>query len=132
MLTDERLAEIRGRAEAASPGKWEGKKGITTAWIVDSKGHALLESYADRLLDDHDQTVADVDFSAHSRTDVPLLLAEIDRLRVERDEFKFAAEGMVAAFDRRPDDEPSNVTTVTQDSAMAVAQSILYGAEQIK
>lgn len=84
-LTSAELARIRERANAASHGPWEGKKGITQAWVVDTGGKAILESYDTRLLDNHDQTVADIDFTAHSRGDIPQLLATVDHYRKRED-----------------------------------------------
>lgn len=73
-LTDERLAEIRARADAATEGPWAADhteiyglhRGI---WIAECSREEWGEGDVDGA------------FIAHARTDVPDLLAEVDRLR---------------------------------------------------
>jgi hypothetical protein len=55
-MNDERLAEIRKREQAATPGPW---------WASPS------------------DEGADAQFMAHARTDIPDLLSEVERLKVE-------------------------------------------------
>ena len=94
-MTPERLAEIRKRCEAATKGKW--RHGFT-----DRSGVAEEDAYGGYIMqrkkspahvirggtDDWGIPVGvlkkeDGDFIAHSRTDIPDLLDEIDRLRKE-------------------------------------------------
>ena len=73
-LTDARLAEIRERANKATPGvwwPWAYASGSVSAWFVRS----------DTLLIANDLTEADANFVRAARTDVPDLLDEIERLR---------------------------------------------------
>jgi hypothetical protein len=55
-MNDERLKEIRKREQAATPGPW---------WVSPS------------------DEGADAQFMAHARTDIPDLLSEVERLKVE-------------------------------------------------
>jgi hypothetical protein len=74
-LTNEELAEIRKRAEAATEDPWfvEGK-------TVYSSGVLLAGTYPAMICDECDVTEAE--FIAHAREDVPKLLAEIERLKI--------------------------------------------------
>jgi hypothetical protein len=66
-LTDEQLAEIRKRAEAATDGPW----------TVSFPGAKVINAYGIGV-DNFDE---DAEFIAHAREDVPKLLAEIGRLK---------------------------------------------------
>lgn len=131
MLSDERLAEMRGRVEAATPAPW-------TAWYDSDEAEGVGKfdintpqqatgGYVFRMHDDHvvhvgvsvapdngvcianDRLVNrgydtdsgepvrqesvplkphDAAFIAHARQDIPDLLAEVDRLRVELAELR--------------------------------------------
>lgn len=75
-MTDEELARIRRRCDAASPGPWK-------AWI-EGRDHTSGSSMVQTGADDIEMwgaTEADHDFIAHARQDIPRLLAEIRRLR---------------------------------------------------
>ena len=86
-LSDEELAAIQARADAASDGPWRS--------MVEGRDHTSGDSFimigeGARRSDDmyvlretRPVDVTDQDFIAHSRQDVPRLLAEIDRLRHE-------------------------------------------------
>lgn len=94
-LTDERLAEIRARVEAATPGEW-------SYWTFDV--HEDWEQDNSPVVDgafirgpayypDPEATywrVGDAAFVAAARTDVPALLDEIDALRSENARLKAA------------------------------------------
>jgi hypothetical protein len=78
-----RLAEIQARADKATKGPWA-VNGLT----VIASGDGELEHLADYETlgdteEDFDQMLADADFSASAREDVPWLLAEVARLTVE-------------------------------------------------
>lgn len=75
-----RLAEIRAREEAATPGPWrvENNQQDLNRWV----------SSDDQTLDINfgylgNSTQNDARFVAHAREDVPWLLAELDRLTAE-------------------------------------------------
>ena len=83
----DRIAEIRARLEAATPGPWEAVKwedydhmnGYVETWDVEGPDH-----------DGDGNGQQDAEFIAHARDDVPFLLAEIERLSTalaERDAF---------------------------------------------
>ena len=73
-LTEERIAEIRGREKAATQGPW----------VVQDKGAIPLIYGPDgervAKVIDHQEDVA---FIAHAREDIPTLLDEGERLRAE-------------------------------------------------
>lgn len=84
-MTDEQLAKIRGRVEAASPGPWVVNVNGECVSIEDAESdETVCYFWADgvELSYPFDNYLLNSEFSAHSRTDVPLLLAEIDRLNV--------------------------------------------------
>ena len=77
-LTDARLAAIRERLAAATPGPWEARvevHGVSLVPLLTNKGH-LAFAYGDGWGDD-------AEFIAHAPTDVAALLAEVERLRAE-------------------------------------------------
>jgi len=77
MSREERLAEIRGRCAAATPGPWVVGSRRSYDWpafvIRDMAGPTDDEVGADRL------------FIENSRDDIPFLLSEVDCLTAERD-----------------------------------------------
>jgi hypothetical protein len=75
-LTSAQIAEIKARTEAATPGPWHFEQyepfpGDVAFEVVDTE----MITVADNVLQ------RDVSFFAHSRTDIPALLAEVERLR---------------------------------------------------
>ncbi|WP_439681088.1 hypothetical protein [Embleya sp. MST-111070] len=98
MLSDDELAAIERRAAAAAPGPW-------LAWL-ETRGGIGGESFIQLRPDaDEDDEIyvrryiagrevnspsteldADIDFIAAARQDVPLLIAEVKRLREELSE----------------------------------------------
>lgn len=81
METTERLdlSAIKERYEAAAPGPWK--------WNADDDMYRCDGLYTGRVpVIWHDQgwvavELADAEFVAHARTDVPALVAEVERLR---------------------------------------------------
>lgn len=69
-MTDEDLQAIRMRAEAATPGPW-----------VKDNDSPIVRGPEMILYDEGGHSDPDADFIAAARTDVPALLAEVDRLR---------------------------------------------------
>lgn len=77
-MTPEEIAEIKARAEAATPGAW--------SILIHEPSLSRMVVSNDRTLDIDfgyvgNRTEADAEFVAHARTDVPTLLAEVERLR---------------------------------------------------
>lgn len=76
ILTDDEIAEIGRRCDAATPGPWrsyiEGREQMSGSDFIQTAGEDIYLSGA---------THADQDFIAAARTDVPRLLAEILRLK---------------------------------------------------
>ncbi|MEE4545264.1 hypothetical protein V2S66_25255 [Streptomyces sp. V4-01] len=77
-LSPEQLAEIRARMDAAAPGPWE----TDTYAEYDSSTSIGVANASDLWIVPLQQLdPADAAFIAAARTDVPALLAEVDRLR---------------------------------------------------
>jgi hypothetical protein len=94
-MNDERLAEIRKRLNAATPGPW---KAYYSEYEVVTNGGEFVCSVAKCDCDEGDEDEEDdIDavfdriavlsnqaaFIAHARTDIPDLLSEVERLKVE-------------------------------------------------
>lgn len=80
------LAEIKAREQATTPGPWEEKtnrhpqcNGEPWGWISGSSGNITWSGYIGKT---------NADFIAHARTDIPALLAEVERLKKDRDNLK--------------------------------------------
>jgi hypothetical protein len=100
-------AEIRARADAATPGPWQWNSYSGICAGV-SKGHLLYDGWdgeegvawvcwidngpyaGDQLI--LAESKANAAFIEHSRQDIPFLLAELDRLRADRDSLQKQAE----------------------------------------
>ena len=77
-LTESYLREVELRAGAATPGPWTS--------MIEGRDHTSGSSFIRTSSEDIEldgATVADQDFIAHARQDVPMLVAEIRRLRAE-------------------------------------------------
>ena len=91
-LTKEQLAAIRARANAATPGPWVWHEGDLLTEDNFSRQHSSMFSSVLHLTDDaqgvndlvsweYVRSVEDAEFIAYARTDIPALLAEIDRFK---------------------------------------------------
>lgn len=97
-LTPEALAEIRKRAEAATPGPWEPRD--PDWWQLEDPDYADktdgIQAAGRSIMGTCDGCPAgkydDAVFIAHARTDIPALLAEVERLRAERDAYRKQSE----------------------------------------
>lgn len=92
MKNDLDLAAIKAREHAATPGPWTVEArphridvdGPDGGWILRAyadSGEPFMEPFDD---DDFPAVVADAEFVAHARMDVPRLVAEVERLRRKR------------------------------------------------
>jgi hypothetical protein len=80
VLRDEELAAIKKRVEAATPGPWAAT-GEYFCLAAPDATHVVCFGHD---YDDYgDVKGPDAEFIAHARTDVPALLAEVERLRAE-------------------------------------------------
>lgn len=85
MLTDKELDEIEARANAATEGPWETGRALCCSdrgWVCDGTGRHFLNGSSRRT---EVMDVNDAEFIAHARADVPSLVAEVRRLRAERE-----------------------------------------------
>lgn len=97
-LSDERIAEIRAREQAATPVTWTITQMLYPC-IVDEgdTGFDVRATGEGASWGAHCDAEADADFIAHARQDVSDLLAEVERLRAER--------RWIPVGERLPDDE---------------------------
>ncbi len=75
-LEDNDFMDIKKRCDQATPGPWrsyvEGRDSMSGSSFIQTEGEDIYLTGA---------TVADQDFIAHARQDIPNLIAEIERLR---------------------------------------------------
>ena len=82
-ISQQALEEIRSRSESATAGPWTS--------FVEGRDHQSGSSFIRTSGEDIElagATVADQDFIAHARQDVPRLLEEIERLRRSLEELE--------------------------------------------
>ena len=107
-MTDINLDEIRNRTLAATEGPWrmmnrgnsfDGEAHCAQA-VVEGLRRPFHESY-DNIAHPHDVKlrVADADFVAHARTDIPALLDEVDRLRDNESQHHIDLSNMTAVHE---------------------------------
>ena len=78
-MTEQELAEIRQRANAATPGPWKNfKTGYTKNGRTDGEALECVKNLEGDITFAID--AVDADFIAHARQDIPDLLAEVKRL----------------------------------------------------
>lgn len=88
-MTNEELDAIRERASRASTGPWTIEAGEYTGanWLIASMGGSIDGLFYTVTTDNvHASELkgdarTDAEFVAHARTDIPALLAEVERLR---------------------------------------------------
>lgn len=76
-MTDTELAAIRERCEAATEGPWEK---ITERWLGVWQDIRVV-AFDGKYTICGDTAIADAEFIAAARTDVPALLDEVERMR---------------------------------------------------
>ena len=96
-LSDERLREIRERCEAATPRPWQAfyKRKYNEYHVSVPAGDGTGMSIA-MFPDGCPTGEPDAEFIAHSRTDVPALLAEVERLKGELSAARQSILGLMA------------------------------------
>lgn len=100
------LSEIKARCDAATAGPWN-VGGGTQSSFYNGKNAVILQSgryvIADRAVypdssDFNDQVFSNMDFIAHARTDLPVCVAEIERLQAENSTLRRALEHACDAY----------------------------------
>lgn len=81
-LTEERIAEIRGREKAATQGPW----GNMLALVISGEKDIAVAQYSRGVT--RDEQRANAAFIAYAREDIPALLDEVERLRAENERQK--------------------------------------------
>jgi hypothetical protein len=69
-MSEEELAKIEARANAATPAPWDFHKG--DLYLNSNTSSGVSDAFLEHV---------DLNFIAHSRQDVPALIAEVRRLR---------------------------------------------------
>lgn len=109
----ERLAEIRARVEAATPGPWEGARGSVhltfdkegSIFPPDTTGQLGFQAGGPVAVVQDNGEFNDLDFLVAARADVPDLLAEVDRLRAALRDIAFYLPVVSQANPPPPDAE---------------------------
>ncbi|MDX2550193.1 hypothetical protein [Streptomyces stelliscabiei] len=113
-LGAERLAEIRDRAGIATEGPWRVVEGHEIHQGAEFGGFAVYVAQTDPDCGCV-QSVADAEFIAHSREDVPALLADNERLRARVAELERTVQQMVDGLNGHdcppPDETPMGLVT---------------------
>jgi hypothetical protein len=78
------LDAIRERCERASKGPWNQKPNPLACAPEITNGEREIAKVLFYMGSEDREVFPNADFIAHARTDIPLLLAEIDRLQAER------------------------------------------------
>lgn len=108
-ITDEQLAEIKARCEAATEGPWEYDERVRVAAVYSGERRNCfldwepndwlsyykfpVSAYGEELTDE--QRLATMRFIAHAREDIPALLAEVDRLRAENEVLRIQRDAAI-------------------------------------
>lgn len=74
------IEQIKARVQMARPGPWVFREGTSV------KGSIVGNGWHVDLISDDYEAWASVDFIAHSRTDIPALIEEIERLKASLDQ----------------------------------------------
>ena len=89
------LKAIKAREEAATEGPWQSLLRSVKSVREDRRREAIIASSG--LSDGHrKEAEANMEFIAHARTDVPALIAEVERLRAEIAEWVKASKSAMA------------------------------------
>lgn len=103
-MTAPDLEAIRKRAAAATPGPWTAGRpdmativdGIDSKWIYAGDQYCAVAS--GRIQGEWSEVMANAEFIAASRTDVPALCDEVKRLRAENAKLREAANAVLRDF----------------------------------
>lgn len=82
-MSDLDLDSIKARCEAATEGPWHREHGDYGCVSIGNFGWVVDGPNCPQYDEDTPQGHADAEFIAHARTDVPALVAEVERLRAE-------------------------------------------------
>ncbi len=116
-MSEQELAAIEARADAATPGPWRAEL-FHTVWVVEYGPENDKSECFDLLEDPSRETVA---FIASARTDVPALAAEVRRLRkICADAAAYLAADFGAQCDSPTDD------LVTSHPIIVILRSALF------
>jgi hypothetical protein len=100
-MTDEELTTIRERVDAATPGPWG--PGTQSRYTLRFPIHQAKSTGAiqprswQRACICREARLEDVTFIAHARTDIPALLAEVERLHAALRAVEWVQDARVAA-----------------------------------
>ncbi len=133
-----KLEEIRARAEKATPGPWRTggdceeyrSAYVETTWAVDGEHTELVTDYL---------KPADADFIAHSRTDIPKLVAALEAVANlhyasddEEDLFEAACGEGLCRHSGRDDECPTVTITPCAECSIPGVHYIAYPCPTIR
>ena len=104
--SEDYLAEIKARCEAATPGPWVDRLrdfecldgyGLESHPTVETNGKTVCVLCEREFDDDNDE--ADAVFIAHARQDIPDLLAEVERLRKRAERLRAGVKSLKSTRD---------------------------------
>lgn len=90
-MDDKRLQEIKARAEAATPGPWECRINVGSRFYVNAPSYGVRDFCC---LSGGFERREDAELTAHARTDIPDLIAEVERLREKNEYLKQEIENI--------------------------------------
>jgi hypothetical protein len=97
-MTDEERQAITARVEAATPGPWTAGEDVETAGEIYAGDDRVPVLHGPPF---EGPRTEDMSFIAHARTDVPALLAEVERLRAELHAHEVAHDRRIAEAVKR-------------------------------
>jgi hypothetical protein len=119
-MTDEQIAEISARVEAATPGPWEECRPNVYAYLGGSDV-VLVGTFK---FGSGDEADADRALTVNARKDLAALLADNERLRRQADFWENAAQKngeLYAAAENQRDEARSRIAELEKDSAALAA-----------
>lgn len=91
-MTNKQLQQIRERAAKATQAPWRAEDGIGLYGIMARRQDRPQDEIILAGVDYRPNGEADASFIAYAREDVPALLAEVERVKEQRDYFRDAAK----------------------------------------
>lgn len=121
-MTNDALMEIEARLASATIGPWRTQ--IAACDHVDAEDHSALKGGDGALVSGCIEWEPDATYIAHAREDIPALIAEVRRLRAERDERDSALIALIAHVEDHGEDAASDEVYVALLKMRTPAMSV--------
>lgn len=105
-MTDANLNEIETRLASATAGPWRTQ--IAACDHTDAEDHSAVKGGDGALVSGCIEWESDATFIAHAREDIPALIAEVRRLRAERDARDSDISALIAHVEDHGEDAASD------------------------